>query len=181
MQLRRFVNQNRHKAIVLSIVAIVVCAVVLVGRSVPDEPSTPPELVSMAWFFDRNTGELLPLPDTTEGPVETDSGQYNGQPAGVRAHVYSCGSCYRKADRFVGWLEIPAQFVSASRPPDEPSGEDLEQGDGVERLMVRAPKGETWVPLNSSRADAIMKAVNRCAEGDIRYCRPRPRPWPQQE
>ena len=163
----------------LSVAAIAACAVVLVGRAVPENPSTPAEPVAMAWFFDRNTGEILPLPDTTEGPAETASGQYNGQPAAVRAHVYSCGSCYRKADRYVGWLEIPAQFVSASRPPDEPLEEDVESGEDVERLMVSAPENEQWVPMNSSRADEIMKAVNRCAEGEIRYCRPRPRPWPE--
>ena len=139
----------------------------------------------LLYFYDRNTGELFAAPDELNGPIEAPSGSFQGQPAGVRAHVFTCGSCYVEEDRFVGWLEIPASAlgVEPSAANADPTGEAVEvseDGQEIETLMICRPDDQKWVNMASGEADMIMEAIgDRCSDvSKLRYCRPRPRPWP---
>jgi|GEM_PF-3192964 len=131
----------------------------------------PPERVSMAYFFDQNTGELFELPADTEGPIEMPSGKYRGMPAGVLAHVFSCTVGADPSQRFVGWLEAPLstlQQAGAPLAPDPPSPEE------VTDTRIRSPASDRWVHPFGPDGKALFAAVrDRCdAAGTLKYCQP---------
>ena len=129
-------------------------------------PPPPPEDIVMAYFYDQNTKELFALPADTPAPMERPSGPYNGEPAGVKAHVFSCGQCSEESKRFIAYLEKP--LAPEDRPPpDDPRSEVF---------LMKRPDDTKWVESDSSEATAIAQEVfKRCAIGErANFCRPEP-------
>ncbi len=61
-----------------------------------------------AWFYDLNTGTLFTASSKHIGPIQAPSGPLaDGNPAGLRAHVYSYVPDPNETERFVGFLEKP--------------------------------------------------------------------------
>ena len=133
------------------------------------KPATSPPRIAQAWFYDLNTGDLFLAPADSEDPIRTTSGDFEGHPAGVRAMVFSCGSCNKADERFVGWLEMPDPGLSARQIDVAESlpGEDAPSG-----LLIRSEKGDQWYPFESVEAAAIMQAAQSvCREGEqLRPC-----------
>ncbi|MCA9270438.1 MAG: hypothetical protein KDA41_18275, partial [Planctomycetales bacterium] len=93
-QLRDTLNKNPALMIagaaVLTIAALGFVAMRVLGVAGTTEEVKP---VMMAYYYDQNTKELFTLPTETEWQVERPSGEFEGEPAGVRAYVYACGPC----------------------------------------------------------------------------------------
>lgn len=89
-------NGPKIKAGVAGLVLLV--GLVLIFRSI-----TPPAQAEVGyWYFDLNTGKYFAAAGEL-APINTPSP--GDQPAGVRARLFSCGSCAKEADRMLGWLE----------------------------------------------------------------------------
>jgi hypothetical protein len=118
---------------------------------------------SLAYFYDQNSKKLF-VASAQAGPIETESGPYQGEPAGVQAHVFACGRCSEPGNRFIGWLSKPAP--GAGSPDAMDTGRDL----------IRRPQDTKWVPANSPEGERICNEVNqRCRRGTpILYCHPEP-------
>jgi len=117
---------------------------------------------TLAWFYDRNTKELFEGPADSPGPIETPSGDYNGMPAGVRAHLFVCG-VGENEQPFVGFLSIPETALdpgSAGDSPEEPEGEE------EVALLIQRPGDRNWVQEDSPEGERILQAVvQRCPSG----------------
>ena len=124
----------------------------------------------LKYFYDLNTGELFE--DLSGlGPIETPSGLHERMPAGVRAVVFACRDCGDEADRYVGWLEVPAVVLRQYGIPFK-TDEDMEYE--LERMTaIRSRDGGDWVLLGAREAAAITDAAHRCEERDVPLlCRP---------
>ena len=131
-------------------------------------PPPPPEDIVMGYFYDQATKELYEMPADTPAPMERPSGPFEGEPAGVKAHVFACGQCADKSNRFVGFLEKP--LPEADRPgADDPRSEVF---------LMKRPDDAKWVESDSPQASAIMREVRqRCAGGQrANFCRPEAKP-----
>ena len=127
-------------------------------------PPPPPEDIVMGYFYDLNTKTLYVMPADTKIPMERPSGPFEGDPAGVRAHVFACGQCAEESKRFIGYLEKP--IPEADRPPpDDPRSEVT---------LVKRPEDSKWVESDSREAAAIREAVfSRCTATErANFCRP---------
>jgi hypothetical protein len=116
----------------------------------------------LAYYYDRNTRELVEA-KPEPGPIETDSGPYKGQPAGVRAKVFTCGACGDESRRFIGWLSIPSDQLkrprSAKRVPAAQPGHSAS-------IMIRRPGDRAWVLASSEKAERIRDEVkHKCSRG----------------
>lgn len=164
---------NEHPRVILTAFAVAVA--ILIFIVMPGDRKVAIRHIATVYFFDQNTGELLIMPADTEGPVETESGLFQGGPAGVQAHVFSCGRCI-EGQQFVGWLEKP----DASKPPlniDDAEGRATVDRTGESppeptNILIRTPGNPKWVPYNSRAGRRIREQVNqRCkANQSIRYC-----------
>jgi hypothetical protein len=158
MSIRDGIEQNRV-VVVLICLAIGAAAVGLLfywSTSTAPKPTPGPR----AYFYDQNTGRLFTAPDHL-GPIPTESGLYRGEPAGVRAHVFACGTCAEERNRFVGWLSRPAST-------------DADDDASVNRVLIRRPTDSTWVPSDSPFGERILREVNERCKRDtpVRYCNP---------
>ena len=129
-------------------------------------PPPPPEDIVMGYFYDLNTETLFVAPADTEIPVARESGDFEGEPAGVRAHVFACGQCSNEPARFIGFLEKPLP-PEKRPPPDDPRSEVT---------LLKRPEDAKWVESDSAAAAKIIAAVhNRCTAGErANFCRPEP-------
>ncbi len=160
-----FLNKNPAVTISVAAVLIVVALVIMFNRftSDPVYKPPPPRKVPLVWFYDRNTKQLFTMPVHESGPVERDSGPFNGEPAGVRAHVFACGDC-GTAERFVGYLEKPSP-----READTANEEILETDLTP---LIAHPDDGVWYNADSQQGVAIMASIDRrCGEGQkANYC-----------
>ena len=99
MNIREWANKNSALVTGISIVVFVGALVFLIFGGGETETRGPEQ----RWFYDLNTGSLFPQAPDVFPPVETESGDFNGEPAGVHAMVFSCGEC-NEDERFVAWL-----------------------------------------------------------------------------
>jgi len=166
LNLREIVNRNAGVVIGTTVVVVIIASA-LAWRtfSGPPEAFQKPKLQKMAYWYDLNTKELFEAPLTEDMEMETDSGPYEGGPAGVRAKVYSCGNC--RENRFIGWLE--------KRNP-EVKGQVLDELQLSRAFLVRSEDGDQWVPLSSPAGQRIINSVDdRCATGELKKCWPHSR------
>lgn len=101
-EIRNLMNEyNLVVSLVALLLTIGACAFLF--RSV--FPSSGPQNLPV-YYYDLSNGELFSGPSNQLPPIETPSkGTIGGQPAGVRAHVLSCGECSNPKDRYIAYLE----------------------------------------------------------------------------
>ena len=149
------INDNPR---IVAIVALV--SVLLLGFTVSlvrrETPSGHYRLSKKAWFYDLNTGELFVSSSKQTGPIAAPSGPLpNGEPAGLRAHVYSFLSDPNEAERFVGFLEKPDPNAATKALTSDPRKfEEWSHG----RLIKRVG-GDTWVSPTSRRGRQIIQEL----------------------
>lgn len=111
-----------------------------------------------AWFYDQNTEQLFKASSKNPGPINAPSGPLpDGNPSGVRAHVYSYIPEPNEADLFIGFLETPA-------PERDKAGQiqtdaDPEQSWAQNRLIKR-PEDDTWVLASSVEGRKILSTLS---------------------
>ncbi len=112
MSLRGWMNEHPAATVVgaAAFLALVIGAVLLRGGSGPGA------LATEAYFLDLNTGKLFDAKVSEIPPIAAPSGKptAEGEPAGVRARVFSCGSCRDASKRYTGFLETNTQDAKAA-------------------------------------------------------------------
>jgi len=125
------------------------------------------------WFYDLKHQRLFVVEKGQIPPIEAPSGPLaNGEPAGVRAYVFTYSHEPNTTDTFIGFLETTDPNVDKSSigPMDlRVSGAEI-WGKG---RLIRRVKDEKWVPANSDAGRAILKEAFRQNEaGEIPHYRP---------
>jgi hypothetical protein len=109
---------------------------------------TPASYQTHAWYYDLNTKQLFVAEVTKHIPIDAPSGPApDGTKAGVRAFVFSHGSCADPARRFIGWLETI-----------DPSG----------KRLIRAEDETEWVAFDSPRGSQLVHKVLQSRSGGQR-------------
>lgn len=130
-----------------------------------------------AWYYDLNTKKTFVSRITNLPPMPAPSGPTpKGQPAGVWARVYACGSCEREGDRFVAWIEkltpetkkqladVLVQFKDGHRELDPFDAVNLWDQEGL--LLAPTDNNDLWMASTSDEADAMKReSLARCGEG----------------
>ena len=151
------INENPKAVAGVTLFSVLLLAVVLLlaGR---ETPARRYQGGKKAWFYDLNTGELFSAASEQTGPIESPSGpQGSGEPAGLRAHVYSYVLDPNASERFVGFLERPDPQADAKQLASE-RGNFPEWARG--RLIKRVDD-ETWVSPTSRRGREIIQELTR--------------------
>ncbi len=133
--------------------------------------------VTEAYYLDLNTGKLVVDTNRATPPIETESGPTpEGQPAGVRAHVFACEGCgdyegmtvqeVRAAGGLVAYLEryTPQAREALERENVDPmmAAQIAERG-----IMISAADSIRWVPQASQAAIDLQSAVRQpCPDGN---------------
>lgn len=150
---------NRTPALVIGatvLALLVMGGMVLSLRAGPERGAAPGG--TRAWFYDRNTGRLFLGNRRELGPVEALSGPLpDGQPAGLRAHVYSYCLDPNEDERFVGFLDKPDPHASGKRPTWKQ--EDFQAWSRYR--VIRRVEDETWVSVDSEAGRAIFDELAR--------------------
>ncbi len=124
-----------------------------------------------AWFYDLNTGRLFAAENEQVGPIEAPSGPLpNGDPAGLRAHVYSYVLDPNESERFVGFLEKPDPRASQGKHTA-----DLSDFQNWSRnKMIKRVDDKEWVRATGRQGREILEELSRPNElGQTAiYCTP---------
>lgn len=176
----------------LAAIAIVVCAFALVlnvatliwyftvfARPAATLPMTAdllddPSDGFKVFYYDLSSGKVFAGPSDALPPIETPSrAKINGQPAGVRAHVLSCGDCNDPKQRYVGYLETYTEerkqaMLDPMSSFKNRSGKPMGADEG--HLVARGNLEGGWAEASSAEG---MKVVSESRKG----CKD-PNAWP---
>jgi len=175
MSMRDWMNNNPAIVTIGAVLVLVVCLVLIIMRVTGGNPSRNMDL----YFYDRNTEKVFVATSKQDPPIETDSGSYDGEPAGVRIHIYGCGECdenfegmtpeqIEEAEGMVGYLEKYTPDAKEAMQADnngQPNYESIRRGH-----MVRPFDGDEgdWVQSESEDGlDITQRAQSgrNCPEG----------------
>jgi len=157
LQLRTWINNHQGLVLGVAIVSVLLLAMVLV-RVFKSEPAPAFRQPKFVWFYDANAGKLFLSSGKDSGPIEAPSGPApGGEPAGLRAHVYSYVLDPKESDLFVGFLEKP--------DPDSAAGRLSHDMRDFERWargrLIKRVKDKQWVPAASPQGQAIVQEIMR--------------------
>jgi len=150
---------NSNPRLVYGITLACVFILILTFFSLLAGPKRPEvEIYKKAWFYDLNTGKLFTDKESKAGPVKAPSGPgSDGEPAGVRAHVFTYKNEATEADLYIGYLTKP-----------DLSAPDLDDATWEQTILVRSVEDANWVSANSPKGKKIMKeALARDEQGRI--------------
>jgi len=122
----------------------------------------------LAFFYDLNTKELFEGPADSPGPIDTPSGPCQGMPAGVRAHLFVCGSP-EDSQPFIGFLSIPESALGGGSS-DAGAGQTPEE-EGEMAMLIKRPGDSRWVHQDSPEGERIIQSVIQQCPRDT-YPRP---------
>ncbi len=173
LAIREWINRSPKIVLSVSVVSVVVLLGIVIWLSLPKKV-VEVEHYEKDWFYDLNTGKLFVAKRGQLPPIKGPTGPLpNGEPAGVRAYVFSFSSEPNEADRFIGFLETTDPNVDKSSigPIDlRVSGAEI-WGKG---RLIRKVEDDQWVEANSNEGRAILGETFRRNEAGERpqYCPP---------
>ena len=160
---------SRSPKLVIGVSAVLVVGLIVFGIWL----TLPKKVVEVEnyekeWFYDLKHRRLFVARKGQIPPIEAPSGPLaNGEPAGVRAYVFTYSNEPNTTETFIGFLETTDPNVDKSSigPMDlRVSGAEI-WGKG---RLIRRVKDEKWVPANSEEGRAILKETFRQNEaGEI--------------
>ncbi len=163
---RAFINHNPRAVWGIALASGFILFLILISiLSGPSRPNV--EVSKKAWFYDLNTAKLFKGKANQDGPIKAPSGPLpNGQPAGVKAHVFTYVNDPNENDLIIGYLEMPDP--NFAQKTDSLETMIAERSDwGLGKLLRRVDDKE-WVPATSSLGKAIMhEATKRDSHGRI--------------
>lgn len=178
-QIRTWLNNS--PAAIAVVIAVLSTALVVIYLNRPGAGVASSE----RFYFDLNTQRLFIGPGDAMPPIESPSWPANGEPAGVRAHVFACGRCpsdlaglsaaeVKERGALVHHLETftPEAHRAAARDPED-AAEASAQFEAMEAgRMVRRPDAQDWLQAESD-AGLEVTVVAPCPDGGSpRRCRP---------
>ena len=160
LSIRDWLKRSPILIISASVLLVVGVLVFLVWLTLP-EKIVPIDASEKQWFYDLKHRGLFVVKSGQLPPIEAPSGPLpNGEPAGVRAYVFTYSDDPNTTDTFIGFLETTDPNVDKSTigPVDlrVSGGEIFTKGRLIRRL-----KDKEWVPANSEEGRAILKEVFR--------------------
>jgi len=149
---------------------------------VASEPAARARPEGRAWYYDLNREALFVGAANLAAPVAVPS-DAPGRRSGVRAFVFSCGSCGDPSERFVGWLEkYPPEAREKKKRLNRllaeggmtPETTRLEEAVWSARLIATPGAPQAWVRAESEAGRALRAAARqRCDEESVpARCRP---------
>jgi len=173
LPIRAWINHNPKPVLAIATASVLTLFVILIWLSLPQKKVEVVEY-DKEWYYDLNTcklftarvGQIPPIP-APSGPLPT------GQPAGVRACVFSFTNEPNAPDKFIGFLET----TDPNFPKDKVSNIELRY-EGSELWakgkLIKRPEDKQWFPADSRIGRAIMKLALRPNEKGQRpyYCPP---------
>jgi hypothetical protein len=173
---------NKNPLVTGAIAVLVVAGAVtyMVRSGAARRPRQP---VTGVWYLDLVSGELFTAKSDQLPPIPTDQDLPNGEPAGVLAHVRSCGDCDDPSQRFIAWVEKytpeAKEYILNPQPIAEEKVDPLMLTPGEEgNLIALYEPGVSWdqldwVPADSEEGWEVMgKARERCDGGTPKECTP---------
>ncbi len=189
MRLIRWINNHPMPVTLFSLMAVC-CAMYYVWAFVLPGWGDPRPL--KAYYYDAATGDFFPGGFNETPPIQTPSGSMiDGQPAGVRANVFSCSGCSNPQSRYVAYLDTftpeaheaqrklmaKTQELLSTTGPTNPvlSGEQEEASSPSlmnivlkGHMVAKVGKFPIWEPSNSKRGAAIVQAgMKKCDGGQF--------------
>lgn len=171
---RKWLEENSMVTMIAVILVIGGC-LFYIYRSTTDSRGA---ALGSAYYLDRNTGKLYVDDRNALPPLETSSGDYQGEPAGVRAYVFACGD-YESSYAGMTIEEVqqsgahvtalmkytPAAIQAMLAYQEDDSNPDYAAMD--QRLLC-APGSEEWVTPAQSRGLERATTAPRlnCGDGE---------------
>ena len=138
------------------------------------------------WCYDLSAGKIFVGTEKNAPPfaIEGAKALPDGSPAGVRAEVYSCGSCEDEKERFAAWLwkftpdvQKAVQLVIDGKPggfvEDSPYDQGVARGDPNATLIASPDRTGDWVAEPSTRGTQIKaKLKDACKGKPAKNCAP---------
>lgn len=186
MKVREFLNQNSSIGILAAVVLLVISLFIIYRElSGTGGPQPPAE----KYFLDLNTGEIFVGDMQAIPPVQTPSGPHEGEPAGVVAHIYTCGDCEKNyAGMQFDEVQVSgAEIVYLTKhtlegkrmieqmQSGEVSPEEMEGGeDFYFSELVGEPNGDRWYSMDGDpEAQQLYENLPDCPEDQpLRQCYP---------
>ena len=168
---RDLLNQNPALGYGAAALPLVLAALITLYSVYFADDEDEPFRVRKLWFYDLNTSELFDVPVKTHPPIEAPSGKpFEGEPAGVRAYVYGCGSC---DETFIGYLEKYTPEAKKIHDESEKHDSNTVGKARQEGAMLRRVDKGPWVRNNSPEAGQIkVETVARCGKERVHTCYP---------
>jgi len=170
VNVREWINSHPRIIIGITTISMLVLFVIVIYMLIP-ERTIQVEEYGKEWFYDLNTGELFAAKSDLIPPIEAPSGPLsNGEPAGVRAYVFSYSDEPNERNRFIGFLEMPDPNFKLDSFDSRLSGA---QRWGQGKLICK-PEDNKWVLANSQEGQAILQEFFQPNEkGEVaHYCPP---------
>lgn len=170
---RKWVNNNPNLIFGITGFSVLLLLVIIIWLLIPDK-TVEQEVYKKEWYYDLKTEKLFTANIGQTPPIDAPSGPLsNGEPAGVRAYVFTYVDEPNEAEHFIGFLETsdPNFVPTGSKPIDNEI--DAAQQWGQSKL-IRQLKDERWYPANSRAGRYIRKLPFRPNENGerARYYRP---------
>jgi len=165
---------DEHPTIV-TIVAVLVLFGALAAIIVNLRGPSSGQRITELWYYDLNTGALFEAEAQATPPIAAPSDDPGIAPAngsGVRAHVFSCGSCDDADERFIAYLErytpeAREQIVRMKANPDSPEMMEMYPPDAMESQLIAEPDTLEWVPMMSEAGTRIQQRImDQCREDE---------------
>jgi hypothetical protein len=156
---------NKHPKIIFGITSssVFLLLVIVIWLLIP-EKTIEIEVYENGWFYDLNTDKLFVAKIDLVPPIEAPSGALaNGEPAGVRAYVFSYVEEPNESERYIGFLEIPDPNakMDVSISGEIRTGGVKQWGQGK---LIRRVTDEKWTPAGSVEGQAILREAFRANE-----------------
>lgn len=168
MNVRAFLEENQTIVMIVVIIVIAVSAYTLFRQRSAGTEYQP--VVVDQWFFDLNTGELFIARSDQLPPIDV----LTGPEPGVRARVFSCGTCDDPNTHFIGWLEKYPDTEPASNHAAGATGNGNVSGPPIpsRAMPLMADKDRRiWVEAHSDAGRELRQAVEqRCSNGFADEC-----------
>ena len=178
LNIRKWINDNPRIIISITAASAFVFLLIVIGQLMPGK-ALKFEENEKAWFYDLNTGELFVAKSSKIPPIKAPSGPLaNGEPAGVKAHVFSYSCEPNQSSRFIGFLETltpeakkhMSAFLKSRDNVTKESIKEWNQG-----RLIRRITDEKWFSADSNEGRAILKEIFLPNEDGnrARYCPPK--------
>jgi hypothetical protein len=159
LAIREWLSRSPKLVIGVSVVSVVGLMVFGTWLTLPKKV-VEVENYEMDWFYDLKHRRLFVARKGQIPPIEAPSGPLaNGEPAGVRAYVFTYSNEPNTTDTFIGFLETTDPNVDKS---------------SIGPMDLRVSGAEIkWVPANSEEGRAVLKETFRQNEaGEIPHYHP---------
>ena len=160
LAIRDWLSRSPKLVLSASVLLVVGVMVFLVWLTLPKEV-VEVENYEKDWFYDLNHRSVFVGRRGQIPPIEAPSGPLaNGEPAGVRAYVFTYSNDPYTTDTFIGFLETTDPNVDKSSigPMDlRVSGAEIFS----KGRLIRRVKDKEWAEANSEEGRAILKETFR--------------------